>query len=75
MPGFLDVVNTIWDINCPGDAAKCISSKLKLLRKGLRKWSSSFQVLKAIITNCNSVIMMMDELEEQRILHISEWNF
>jgi hypothetical protein len=75
LPGFLDVVNTIWNINCPCDAAKCLSSKLKLLRKGLKNWSSSFQVLNGLITNCNSVIMMMDDIEEQRMLHISEWNF
>jgi hypothetical protein len=75
LPGFLDVVKTIWDIHCPGDAAKCLSGKLKLLRKGLKKWSSSFQVLNGLISNCNTVIMMLDEYEEHRNLHISEYNF
>jgi hypothetical protein len=75
LPGFLDVVRNIWDIHCPGDGAKCLSAKLKLLRKGLRKWSSSFQVLDALIQNCNSVILQLDSYEEQRLLHISEWNF
>jgi exonuclease III len=56
LPGFLDVVRNIWDINCPGDGAKCLSAKLKILRKGLRKWSARFQVLDALIKNCNSVI-------------------
>jgi hypothetical protein len=33
LPGFLEVVETIWNIHCPGDGAKCLSAKLKLLRK------------------------------------------
>jgi hypothetical protein len=37
MPGFLQVVETIWNISCPGDSAKRISAKLKLLRKGFKK--------------------------------------
>jgi hypothetical protein len=28
LPGFMDVVKNIWDINCPGDGAKCLSAKL-----------------------------------------------
>jgi hypothetical protein len=75
LPGFLDIVKNIWDIQCPGDGAKCISAKLKRLRKGLRQWSSSFQALDVLISNCNSVIFQIDNLEEQRSLHISEWNF
>jgi hypothetical protein len=75
LTGFLDVVNTIWNINCPGDAAKCILGKLKLLCKGLKKWSASFQVLDGLIANCNYVIMILHDYEEQRILHISKWSF
>jgi hypothetical protein len=43
LPGFLDVVKTIWDINCPGDAAKCLSAKLKLLRQGLKNGVLDFR--------------------------------
>lgn len=49
LPGFLDKVKTIWDINCPGDSAKCLSAKFKLLRKGLKQWSTSFSVLHSLI--------------------------
>ena len=75
MPGFFEVVETIWKIHCPGDSAKRLSSKFKLLRKGLKKWSTSISQLNLILDNCNDVIQMVDELEDQRSLHISEWNF
>jgi hypothetical protein len=75
MPGFMEIVQQIWAINCPGDSAKCISSKFKLLRKGLKKWSTSILVINKIVDNCNSTILMLDDLEELRALHISEWNF
>jgi hypothetical protein len=39
LPGFMDIVQNIWNIDCPGDSAKSISAKFKLLRKGLKKWS------------------------------------
>jgi hypothetical protein len=35
----MDIVQNIWNIDCPGDSAKSISAKFKLLRKGLKKWS------------------------------------
>jgi hypothetical protein len=75
LPGFLDKVQSIWDIQCPGDSAKCLSAKLKLLRKGFKKWSMSFSVLQGLIDNCNDVILLLDGYEEQRALHVSEWNF
>ena len=75
MSGFIEVVKTIWDIHCPGDAAKCISTKLKLLRKGLQKWSTSISMINKLVENCNSIILNLDEIEEMRCLHITEWNF
>ena len=75
MPGFLDVVQNIWAIHCHGDTAKCISSKLKLLRKGLKNWSTSISVVNKLVENCNATILKLDEIEEDRVLHITEWNF
>jgi hypothetical protein len=75
MPGFMDVVGTVWNIECTGDSAKVISTKFKLLRKALRNWSTSISVINKIINNCNEIILLLDGLEEQRTLHISEWNF
>jgi hypothetical protein len=62
-------------IHCPGDSAKVLSKKFKLLRKGLKKWSQSISVLNTIIENCNKVILKLDNYEEMRPLHISESNF
>ena len=75
MPGFLEVVRNIWAIHCPGDSAKCISSKFKLLRKGLRNWSTSISIIYKLIENCNATILMLDDIEDCRTLHITEWNF
>ena len=74
-PGFMDVVQNIWAIHCPGDSAKRLSAKFKLLRKALRKWSTSISQLNKIIDNCNDVILLLDGLEDTRNLHISEKNF
>ena len=75
MPGFFEVVQRIWDIHCPGDSARCISVKFKLHRKGLRIWCSSISVIAHLIENCNATILRLDDIEELRVLHISEWNF
>lgn len=75
MPGFLDMVSSIWESDCPGDAARCLSAKFKRLRKGLKQWSNSMSSLKVLIANCNKVILMLDSYEELRRLHITEWNF
>jgi hypothetical protein len=51
---FLQVVETIWNISCPGDSAKRISAKLKLLRRGLRNWSTSI----SMINNLSVIVMI-----------------
>ena len=75
LPGFLETVESIWSIHCPGDSAKRLSSKFKLLRKGLKKWCTSISKLNTLITNYNEVILIIDQLEDQRLLHLSERNF
>jgi hypothetical protein len=66
LPGFMDVVSRIWAINCPGDSVKCLSGKFKLLRKGIKNWSSSLWVINRLVANCNSIILMLNSFEEQR---------
>jgi hypothetical protein len=41
-----------------------ISQKFKLLRKALKRWKGNISDMDAVIANCNSVILMMDEIEE-----------
>ena len=45
---------------------KNMSSKLKHVRAGLRKWSKNLSKLSKLIYNCNWVLLLMDGLEEQR---------
>ena len=75
MPGFMEVVDNIWAIHCHGDSAKIISGKFKLLCQGLKKWSTSISTLNRLVENYNEIILMLDNFEELRPLHISEWNF
>jgi hypothetical protein len=74
-PGFFDVVKNIWNINCHGSSAHVLSHKFKLLRKALKQWKGHIPDMDLVISNCNAVILLMDELEEKRPLHITEWNF
>jgi hypothetical protein len=74
-PGFFEVVANIWAMNAEGNSARVISMKLKWLRKALKKWKGNISNMDMLINNCNSVILMLDELEEVRALHITEWNF
>jgi hypothetical protein len=69
------VVNNIWSLACHGNSARVLSHKFKLLRKALKCWKGHILDMDSVISNCNAVILMMDELEEQRPLHITEWNF
>jgi hypothetical protein len=73
--GFMEVVDRIRSINCPGDSAKCLSAKFKLLHKGLKNWSTSVSVINRLVDNCNRIILMLDDYKEPRSLHITEWNF
>ena len=66
---FLNTVALHWN-NSPvyANASKNLSSKLKHVRAGLRKWSKNLSKLSKLIYNCNWVLLLMDGLEEQRQL-------
>jgi hypothetical protein len=66
---FLNTVALHWN-NSPvyANASKNLSSKLKHVRAGLRKWSKNLSKLSKLIYNCNWVLLLMDGLEEQRPL-------
>jgi hypothetical protein len=74
-PGFMQLVDNIWALSVHGNAAKRINAKFKLLRKGLKKWSGNLSNIDTCIDNCNKIIFMLDEYEDARELHITEWNF
>jgi hypothetical protein len=76
MDGFFDIVQVVWSLD-PGfnDPAKCISFKLKVLRKKLLAWSKNLSKLMGLLKNCNKVVDFLDLVEENRMLSIYEWNF
>jgi hypothetical protein len=57
-PGFMENVALNWN-NSPmyANAAKNLSSKLKHIRAGLRKWSKKLSNLNKLIYNSNWVLM------------------
>jgi hypothetical protein len=48
---------------------------LKGLRFDLKKWQVGLHKIKGLIENCNKVINLLDELEEERPLFRAEFNF
>ena len=55
--------------------ALTISSKFKALRYALKKWHLNLSTVKALISDCNKVILYFDGLEEIRPLSRPEYNF
>jgi hypothetical protein len=75
-PGFMDCVKSVWEQQSKKKySSAVIADKFKLLRHALKKWHLSLSKLKINIQNCNKVIFLLDSLEEQRPLFISEFNF
>lgn len=52
-----------------------ISHKLKSLRQDLKKWQLSIARMKLLISKCNKVIVILNNLEELRPLYRQEFNF
>ena len=57
------------------NAAQLFSSKLKVLRRGLKLWSKSLSNLSQLISNSSWVLALLDGLEDQRPLCLVERNF
>jgi hypothetical protein len=74
--GFFEIVEAVWntETNSSNSVAR-VSAKLKLLRKALKRWSKNLSQLNKLIQECNTVIAILDKLEEQRPLFIQENNF
>ena len=75
-PGFFELVEEIWktETNTNNSVAR-VSAKLKLLRKSLKKWSKNMSQLNKLIQECNTVLAVLDKLEDQRPLFTQESNF
>ena len=75
-PGFFELVEEIWktETNTNNSVAR-VSAKLKLLRKSLKKWSKNISQLNKLIQECNTVLAVLDKLEDQRPLFTQESNF
>jgi hypothetical protein len=75
-PGFLELVEKIWKIPVRAkSSAGIITAKLKNLRYELKRWGKNLSHFKDLITKCNQVIFLLDELEENIDLTRPEFNF
>lgn len=73
--GFKQIVQNIWcqDVQEPNNA-KCITAKLKRLRKGLKIWAKGLSPLASTISSANELIQFFDTIKEFTKLSIAEWN-
>jgi exonuclease III len=75
-PGFMDCVKEVWNSRSnKAYSSAVLVDKFKSLRYALKKWHTSLSKLKINIQNCNKVILLLDTLEEQRPLFLTELNF
>ena len=69
LPGFLDCVSESWSRPVhKRSSTAVVSAKFKALRQALKHWHISLSKVKALISNCNKVILCLDGLEEFRPL-------
>jgi chaperonin cofactor prefoldin len=70
MPDFQECVAGSWaKTSNKSYSLAIIADKLKNLRHDIKKWQVSLSKLKSLIQNCNKVILLLDNLEEERPLY------
>jgi exonuclease III len=75
-PGFLELVEKVWNTPVkPLSASSVITTKFKNLRYELKRWGFFLSHLKDLIGKCNYVILLLDQLEDERDLSRPEFNF
>jgi hypothetical protein len=74
--GFLEVVQSVWQSKVrTNNSATRIVAKFKLLRRVLKKWAMGLSKLKQLIKQCNSMLSILDKLEENRPHYPPKFNF
>jgi hypothetical protein len=74
--GFMELVKRVW--NTPVRAkssANVLTAKFKNLRYELKRWGKNLSQIKLLIEKCNRVILLFDQLEDERDLSRPEFNF
>lgn len=76
LPGFMECVSEVWAKPMgKSSVAATISAKFKALHYALKRWHVNLSKVKALILDCNKVILYFDGLEELRALTWPEMNF
>jgi mannosylglycoprotein endo-beta-mannosidase len=72
----MDCVKKSWDTNSTKKyTSAIIAGKFKALRYALKHWHMNLSQLKFYIQHCNKAILILDNLEDQRPLFVTEFNF
>jgi hypothetical protein len=76
-PGFMEAVQSGWIklVRNSKDAASVLAGKLKNVRYTMKNWSKGISKLSLLISNCNTIIMFLDFVEDSRTFYTHEWNF
>jgi mannosylglycoprotein endo-beta-mannosidase len=75
-PGFMDCVKKAWDTSSTKKyTSTIIAGKFKELRYALKHWHMNLSQLKFYIQHCNKAILILDNLEDQRPLFVTQFNF
>jgi hypothetical protein len=73
--GFYDLVKLAWEYEVKAtSSASTIVAKFKLLQRVLKRWSQSLSQLKIQLKQCNEIISVLDKLEENMPLYLTEAN-
>lgn len=70
------MVESVWNIKVRDtNSATRITAKFKLLKRVLKRWSKDISHLNKVIEECDTVLAVLDKLEEQRTLFRQDSNF
>lgn len=72
----MEVVQAAWSMPIrAANSASRMAAKFKNLRRVLKRWSKGIRRLTTLINKCNEILLVVDKLEEQRLLTLQENNF
>jgi hypothetical protein len=62
-PGFLEMVDLVWNSDSSvSSSVTRIAAKFKLLRRVLKRWAKGISKLKAQLTSCKEILLILDKL-------------
>jgi hypothetical protein len=74
--GFMDTMTESWNSSrYKQDSALALNTKFKFMRSAMKKWTKNISNLNIVISNCNYSFVVLDCLEERRVMSTMEKKF